>query len=127
VNEGGRASPYGPGAGELASLDTSDRRYVRWLLEQRARVRDRLSFPRERMLRMDQGTTVCLVMVNRDGSFAEPPEKVISSGHPDLDRAALTAIREAAPFSPIPAGLAPDASVLEITMPIRFHNPMVGN
>ena len=125
--EGGRASVHGPGSSPFSSLDTSDGRYVRWLLEQRNRVGDRLRFPRERMLRMDQGTTVCMVSVRRDGSFAEPPSMVRSSGHGDLDEAALSAIRDAAPFTPIPRGLAPDVDVLTVTMPIRFHNPMVGN
>ena len=125
--EGGRASAYGPGSSPFASLDTSDGRYVRWLLEQRNRVGDRLRFPRERMLHMDQGTTVCMVSVRRDGSFAGPPSMIRSSGYGDFDEAALAAIRDAAPFSPIPRGLAPDVEVLEVTMPIRFHNPMVGN
>lgn len=125
--EGGRASAFGPGAGEFASLDTSDGRYVRWLLDQRRRVADRLAFPRERMLAMDQGTTVCRVKVRRDGSFEAAPELVRSSGFGDLDSAALAAIRRAAPFQPLPAELAPGVGVLEVTMPVRFHNPMVGN
>ncbi len=126
-DEGGRASAYGPGAGDHSSLDTSDGRYVRWLLEQRRRVTDRVDFPRARMLAMDQGTTVCRLRVRRDGSLVRPPEMVRSSGHGDLDHAALAAIRAAAPFSPLPAGLVPDVQVLEVTMPVRFHNPMVGN
>lgn len=126
TREGGRASAFGPGSGDHAALDTSDRRYVQWLIQQTRRVFEELDFPRERQIAMDQGTTVCRVSVRRDGSFAREPSMVRSSGFGDLDHAALAAIRQAAPFAPIPDGLAPRAEVLHVTMPIRFHNPMVG-
>jgi len=123
--EGGQAVSYGPGAGDFASLDTSDRRYVRWLLEQRRRVTERLSFPRARELAMDQGTTVFRFTVMRNGRLLGQPDLVRSSGFDDFDRAALAAIERSLPFSPLPNDLAPGMNGLRVTMPVQFDNPMV--
>jgi TonB family protein len=124
-NEGGRASSYGPGNGEYAALDTRDRRYMRWFLVQRRRVHNALRYPRERMLAMDQGTSICIVDVRRDGTLARAPALERTSGFDDMDDAALAAIRAASPFTPLPDDLAPELSVVHIRFPIEFSNPMV--
>ncbi len=124
VAEGGRAAPYGPGGGDFA-LDTSDRRYRRWYLEQRRRVEDALHFPRERALAMDQGTAVYRLTIRRDGTLERPPAPVRSSGFADLDTSALLAIRTAAPFAPLPADLVPDRDTIRINLTVEFSNPLV--
>lgn len=126
AGEGGNASPYGPGRGRFASLDTDDRRYVRWFLEQRRRIRRALVFPRERQLSMDQGTSVYRIVVRRDGTLANDPHLLRSSGFTDLDEAALAAIVRSTPFSPLPDELAPGDPQISVTMPIDFVNPMAG-
>jgi TonB family protein len=123
--EGGRAAIHGPGDGRYAALDTSDRRYRMWFLRNRRRVYDALRFPRERALRMDQGTSIYRVVVRRDGSLAGAPHLVRSSGFEDIDRAALAAIRAATPFSPLPDDLAPERERIRLLLPIELSNPMV--
>ena len=122
---GGSASPYGPGTGAFAALDTSDGRYRTWLLAQRRRIEEHLVFPRPRQLARDQGTSVVRLVVRRDGSIATAPRVIRSSGFDDLDDAALLAVRSSLPFAPIPTDLAVGQSQVTVTLPIEFANPMV--
>ncbi len=123
--EGGRALPYNQGNGSNVSFDSNDPRYVRWFLEQRGRVSKALRYPRQRQLAMDQGTSVYRLEVRRNGSLAEAPRLIRSSGFGDLDEAAQRAIENSVPFSPLPPDLAPEQALLRITMAIEFSNPMV--
>jgi TonB family protein len=124
--EGGRASTFGPGDGRYDALDTSDQRYRTWFLVLRRRVYDALEFPQERELALDQGTTVYSIVVRRDGTLAEAPRRVRSSGFPDLDEAARVAIMTASPFPPIPPDLAPNMDRVRISaFPIAFENSMM--
>jgi TonB family protein len=123
--DGARALPHLPGPGAEGVLDTSDARYVRWFMELRARVQRALVFPEERALAMDQGTTVYRVIVGRDGRMKATPTLVRSSGFVDLDKAAVSAILEAAPFAPLPLELLPERPEVAILMPVQFWNPMV--
>jgi TonB family protein len=123
--EGGRAAAYGPGSGEYSALDTSDSRYLRWYRSVRRSVYDHLTFPRERMLAMDQGWSVHRVRVHRSGAIAGPVQLQHSSGFADLDEAARRAIENAAPFPPLPDGLSPGADVHTVRLTIEHSNPMV--
>ncbi len=122
---GGSAAPYGPGSGAFAALDTSDARYRTWLLAQRRRIEERLVFPRSRQLARDQGTSVVRVVIRRDGSTVRAPRVIRSSGFDDLDSAALVAVRDSLPFTPVPADLAVGQREISVTLPIEFANPMV--
>ena len=120
---GGLAQPFGSlGEGQL---DEDDARYVRWYLAQRRRIEDRLQFPIRRQLEMDQGRAVYELVVRRDGTLVGAPSRIRSSGYPDLDAAALTAIRTSAPFAPLPPELAPGSRSIRINMSVAFSNPMV--
>ncbi len=88
-------------------------------------MHDALQYPRERALAMDQGTTIYAIEVSRDGRLHGDPRLVRSSGFPDLDHAALAAIRSATPFSAVPDDLAPGLARIPIRLPIEFSNPMV--
>ncbi|MGF1469820.1 MAG: TonB family protein, partial [Sandaracinaceae bacterium] len=123
--EGGRATAHRPGPGDDPALDTSDRRYRRWFLEQGRRIRQALVFPRERLLAMDQGTSLFTIDVRRDGTLIGRPRLKRSSGFADFDRAAATAIREVSPFAPFPADVAPGLAVVRLEVPVEFSNPMV--
>ncbi len=122
---GGLASPIAPGPGRHGALDTRDERYVKWYLDQRRRVTRGLRFPKIRQLRMDQGTAVYRIRVRRDGRLSGRPSLVRSSGFSDLDAAARSAIVRAAPFSPVPQGLAPGAPTIAVSMSVAFENPMI--
>jgi TonB family protein len=123
--EGGRAHALGPGTGSWDALDTSDGRYRRWFVQMRRRIENALVFPRERAIAMDQGTSVYVVVVRRDGTLAGTPQLIRSSGFRDLDGAALSAIRRNVPFSPLPDDLVPGRSSIEVRLPIEFSNPMI--
>ncbi len=122
---GASALPYTPGPGVDHVLDTRDGRYIRWFVEQKARVQKGLVFPFARAIAKDQGTSVYRVIVTRSGSLAGPVHLVRSSGYADFDAAARTAIRNAAPFAPLPHELMRDSEQLAILIPIAFANPMV--
>jgi TonB family protein len=124
TREGGRALARGFGHGAFDSLDTSDARYVGWLRALRHRVDQVLVFPRARQLAMDQGTSVFRVTVHRDGSIAHAPHLIRSSGFSDLDAAAREALDHALPLDPIPSGLFADRTLVDVTVPIEFWNPM---
>lgn len=124
VDEGGRASAYGPGRGGLAALDTSDARYRRWYLDQQRRIEERLVFPRERAVALDMGLAVYRLSVRRDGGLVRT-RRVRSSGFGDLDAAAEHAIAAAAPFDALPPELAREDGVFDLDMTVRFANPLV--
>lgn len=125
TEEGGRSQPHAPGPGEDGALDTRDPRYVRWLLRLRRRVEARLEFPRERALRLDQGTALYRVRLRRDGRLAAPPELLRTSGFQDFDRHARRALEAALPAGALPPDLAPRFEVVPFTVPVQFWNPMV--
>jgi len=125
AREGGRAAAYGTGDGAHPALDTSDARYVRWVRESSRRVHDALRYPRERALALDQGTTILMLYVNRDGTLSGRPRLVRTSGFDDLDAAARAAVRQATPFGAVPPELAPGISRIPIRLPVEFSNPMV--
>jgi TonB family protein len=122
---GARARPYLPGPGNASALDTADKRYLRWFVEQKQRVQNELIFPLPRALAKDQGISIYRVIVRRDGGLATAPHLVRSSGFSDFDEAAIVAIRRALPFSPLPEQLLPGEPDLSLLIPVAFSNPMV--
>lgn len=65
-----------------------------------------------------QGTLRIRAVILRSGQL-ESVEVIQSSGHPELDQAALTTVREAAPFRPFDAGMG-DRERLVITRSWRY-------
>ncbi|RLB45930.1 MAG: hypothetical protein DRJ42_28840 [Deltaproteobacteria bacterium] len=125
AGEGGRAQSHRPGPGRHGSLDTSDRRYHRWYLALERRVRSRLTFPRARMVAMDQGLSVVRFVVNPNGTIVGRPSLVRSSGFDDFDAAAVAAIVEAAPFAPLPPELSAGVERHAVRMAVEHSNPMI--
>jgi hypothetical protein len=73
------------------------------------------------MLAMDQGTSIYVLVFDRDGSLAGHPRLVRSSGFDDLDDAALTALTSAVPYPALPEDLAPDLRQLRVRFPYWFR------
>jgi protein TonB len=94
------------------------RRYQRYELEIRQRVKGVLEFPKPLALRMEQGVTIVYFVVGADGRVSEGPRVVKSSGFDEFDSAALQAVRRAAPFPPMPF-------VLPMSMSVIFDNPVI--
>jgi TonB family protein len=94
------------------------RRYQRYELEIRQRVKGVLEFPKPLALRMEQGVTIVYFVVGADGRVSDGPRVVKSSGFYEFDSAALQAVRRAAPFPPMPF-------VLPMSMSVIFDNPVI--
>jgi len=124
---GNNGAPGGRSAvrGSSGQAEAGGERYTRWYVEQRARITRALVFPRERQLNLDQGTTVLRLSIGRDGGLLEAPRMLRSSGFGDLDQAALAAVLESAPLSPLPPEIAPGLDRISLTVPVEFWNPTV--
>jgi protein TonB len=102
---------------------TAERYYDRYKLKVRQRMYDVLEFPKALALRLEQGETVVMFVVNVDGRIGEGPRVVKSSGFAEFDNAALRAVRSAAPFPPMSDRRS--ARPLTVTMPVTFDNPVI--
>ena len=94
------------------------RRYDRYELEIRQRVSRALEFPKALALRLEQGETIVYFVVGMDGRLADGPRVIKSAGFDEFDRAAVQAVRRAAPFPPSP-------KVRPFNLPVTFDNPVI--
>src|SRR6185503_14220730 len=78
---------------------TLDRRYDRYKLEIRQRVK--VEFPKALALRLEQGETIVRFTIDVDGRLVDGPRVVKSSGFAEFDAEALRAVSRAAPFPPM--------------------------
>jgi|GEM_PF-1409761 TonB family protein len=67
-----------------------------------------------------QGTLRLLVSIHANGQLAQVQIRQ-SSGHPELDQAAIALVHLAAPFEPFPAEIARDTDLLEIIRTWQFN------
>ena len=104
-------------AAELAERARA-RRYARYVLEIQNRVHNAVVFPRNLLIRLEQGVTIVSFVVGADGRVIDGPRVVKSSGFDDFDRAALQGVRRAAPFPPMPF-------VVPVSATITFENPVI--
>ena len=75
-----------------------------WALVRR-RIETQKHYPRRALMRGLEGTVQIRFTLNQDGTLAELSVRNGSS-HPSLDDAALSAVRAAAPFPPLPESVA---------------------
>lgn len=100
--------------------------FRRWYLRQQRRVQRRLRFPKPRQLAMDQGTALYRLRLGANGHLLRRPQLWRSSGHADLDAAALAALLAAHPFEPPPpALLRAEPAPLTLFFAIHFLNPLI--
>jgi len=94
------------------------RQYDRYYAELKQRVNRALEFPKALALRLEQGEAIVYFVVGTDGRLADGPRVVKSAGFDEFDRAAVDAVRRAAPFPPTP-------TVRPINLPVTFDNPVI--
>ena len=99
-----------------------DRRYQRYIQEIKKRVDKAKNFPKALALRLEQGETIVWFEIGTDGRFKDGPRVVKSSGFEEFDTAALQAVKQAAPFPPMPDG---HAQPLAVSMQVTFDNPVI--
>lgn len=87
-------------------------------LELYQRIRDARSYPRSAMARRQDGAVGVQFTVSRDGALLGAPVVESPSRYSALNRAAVQAVRDAAPFPPFPDTL--PRLDLEIRVTIRF-------
>jgi protein TonB len=102
---------------------TIDRRYDRYIDEIRQRVRRIREFPRSLAVRLLEGETIVVFVVDVNGRLGDGPRVIKSSGFEEFDAAAMRAVRRAAPFPPMPD--AATARPLSVSLRVIFDNPVV--
>jgi TonB family protein len=117
----GTAAFRGEGDGDAARRGQADDPYLRRLV---ARVLDRVVFPPELALSLEQGEVIVEFLLRRDGSIAEV-KVVRPSGQKRFDGAILAALPKAAPFGPVPEGLLRGKPAVRVQAPFAFDNPVI--
>jgi TonB family protein len=109
-------------SGDIAER-TLARRYDRYIDEIRQRVRRIREFPRSLAVRLLEGETIVVFVVDVNGRLGDGPRVIKSSGFEEFDAAAVRAVRRAAPFPPMPD--AATARPLSVSLRVIFDNPVV--
>jgi TonB family protein len=94
--------------GKVLSLNTSELKYSSYLLTMKRRIEFFWNYPYASIRNNEQGRLRINFTISSDGSI-EDVEVVRSSNYPALDDAAVTAIRLAAPFNPLPEDFGTEA------------------
>lgn len=111
----------GQDKGQAVWLNTVDPRYIAYFRKVYQRVQPLWRFPKGLERLMEQGDVIVRFTISADGDLLLS-EIVRSSGYERFDENVLDAIREAAPFDPIPPDL---GERLVVLAPFEFANPMV--
>ena len=103
------------------SASTREYKYAAYMEAWRAKVErvGNLNYPEAVRKQRLTGSLILDVALRADGTL----EKISigrSSGHPELDRAAVHIVRLAAPYAPFPGNIASDTDILHITRTWKF-------
>lgn len=90
------------------TFDTREFKYHGYLKKLRQRIESAWKYPQEAAERGIYGDLYIKFTINKNGSIG-PIELLRTSGHSILDNAAMKAIREAAPYWPVPDELGKDS------------------
>ena len=112
--------PERPG-GKAATVARAQEAFFRKL---KKRVHEKLVYPPDLAAALEQGEVVVAFTLRSDGSIADVR---ISrpSGYEEFDAAALRAVRQAAPFGPVPESVRGGRDTLRTSVPITFANPLI--
>jgi TonB family protein len=107
--------------GQMSTRARAQDAYFRRLT---ARVLDRVVYPRDLALSLEQGEVIVSFTLARDGSVTDL-RVTRSSGFPAFDRALLLAVRVCAPFDPLPEAVSSGAPSVQVNAPFVFSNPLI--
>jgi len=115
----------GPVTGDAAGA-ARERAHAHYESEIRARVNRALVFPRSLAVRLLLGETMLSFAVAADGRLDGPIAVTKSAGYEEFDRAAVDAVRRAAPFPALPAEVAREArQARSFSLRVTFSNPVI--
>ncbi len=103
------------------SIGTQSIKYASYMQHVRDQIEGVWEYPEEAQMRNEQGDLLVLFSIGRDGRLVGL-KLLRSSGFSLLDRAALNAIREAAPFPPLPGRLHIDRLNIYATFSYRLYS-----
>ncbi len=106
--------------GKVLSLNTSELKYSRYLLDMKQKIEFYWEYPLSSIRNGEQGRLLIDFVITRDGSVKDI-RIVKSSNYPALDDAAVTAIRLASPFNPFPE----DFTIEEVRVHASFEYQLI--
>ncbi len=115
-----RKAPPKREKGKVLSLNTSELKYSRYLLDMKRRIEFYWEYPLSSVRNGEQGRLLIDFVITKDGSIRDI-KIVKSSNYPALDDAAVTAIRLASPFNPFP----PDFTIEEVRVHASFEYQLI--
>jgi TonB family protein len=89
---------------DTVSLSSADEKYVPYLRKIKRKIEQIWTYPRQAAQQREEGTTVIKFTINRDGALAES-WVITTSGSELLDRGAISVIKSAHPYDPLPSNL----------------------
>jgi len=103
-----------------------ERAHAHYETEIRARVNRALVFPRSLAVRLLLGETMLSFAVASDGHLDGPVAITKSAGYEEFDRAAVDAVRRAAPFPALPPEVAHETKqARSFSLRVTFSNPVI--
>ncbi|MBU2228191.1 MAG: energy transducer TonB [Proteobacteria bacterium] len=103
---------------DSASLGSRNGPYDSYLINIRRKIEEIWNYPPEAISRKAEGNAIIRFTITASGKLAEC-RIVETSGNPVLDRGALTVVRAAAPYTPLPAAF--NLSRLHITATFSYR------
>jgi TonB family protein len=89
---------------ETVALDSKDNRYTPYLKKLRISIETVWAYPPKALEQNQEGTTVIRFSIDRNGALAAV-QVLTSSGFDAIDEGAVSAVRDAAPYEPLPQKL----------------------
>jgi len=86
---------------ETVALDSKDQRYMPYLKRLRMRIEKVWAYPAKALEQNLAGTTVIRFSIDSEGALAAV-QVLTSSGFDAIDEGAVSAVRDAAPYEPLP-------------------------
>jgi len=121
IRAGRRGAQAGGDTESPVWLSTSDGRYVSYFRKIYRKVQPLWRFPKGLEVLLEQGDVLVQFTILADGQVRDLRVRK-SSGYRAFDGNVVAAIRKAAPFDPIPAGL---GQRLHVLAPFEFSNPII--
>jgi len=107
-------------------LETQDDRFISYFLKIKRQIEYIWDYPRDAAMRGESGGCVIQFTILKNGLLAGRPKLLRSSGFTALDREALGAVADGAPYPPIPKRLKTDSlTVTGNFLYILHRNPFV--